>query len=235
MVPRGLPSAKLLALAVYGHFIRRREASSLAATRNKKRRESPLTFKQLAQRIRVPAGFVLAPLLFISARPSASSLAAGAFIAIIGLGIRAWASGHLKKNQELTTSGPYAYTRNPLYLGTFLLGAGVAVGGGAPWFVALFVTFYLLIYVPVMLAEAETMRGLFSEDYELYSGKVPLFVPRFTPYRAGSRGTLPYRSQLGNQRRFDISLYLRHREYRAAFGFVVAYALLAAKLVIAMG
>lgn len=196
-----------------------------------------MTFKQLAQRIRVPAGFVLAPLLFISARPSASSLAAGAFIAIIGLAIRAWASGHLKKNQELTTSGPYAHTRNPLYLGTFLLGTGVAVGGGTPWFVALFAAFYLLIYVPVMLAEAETMRGLFAEDYEPYSKQVPLFAPRFAPYRTNStsQNAISYRSQLGNQRRFELSLYLRHREYRAAVGFVVAYALLAAKLIIGIG
>ena len=197
-----------------------------------------MTFKQLAQRIRVPAGFVLAPLLFISARPTLASLAAGAFVAIIGLGVRAWGSGHLKKNQELTTSGPYAHTRNPLYLGTFLLGTGVAVGGGAPWFVALFAAFYLLIYVPVMFAEAETMRGLFSQEYEIYSRQVPLFVPRFTPYRASSiasDGTIPHRSQAGNQRQFDVSLYLRHREYRAAVGFVVAYALLAAKLAIAIG
>jgi len=196
-----------------------------------------LTFKQLAQRIRVPAGFVLAPLLFISARPTPSSLAAGAFVAIIGLAIRAWASGHLKKNQELTTSGPYAHTRNPLYLGTFLLGTGVAVGGGTPWFVAVFASFYLLIYVPVMFAEAETMRGLFSEEYALYARQVPLFVPRFTPYAAASMtsdGAISYRSQAGNQRRFDVSLYLRHREYRAAVGFLAAYALLAAKLAIAL-
>ena len=196
-----------------------------------------MTFKQLAQRIRVPAGFVLAPLLFISARPTASSLAAGAFVAIIGLAIRAWASGHLKKNQELTTSGPYAHTRNPLYLGTFLLGTGVAVGGGAPWFVALFAALYLLIYVPVMFAEAETMRDLFAEEYEQFSRQVPLFVPRFTPYRAASmnsEGAISHRSQLASQRSFDLSLYLRHREYRAALGFVVAYALLAAKLAIAV-
>ena len=195
-----------------------------------------MNFKRLAQRIRVPAGFVLAPLLFISARPTPGSLAAGAFIAIIGLAIRAWASGHLKKNQELTTSGPYAHTRNPLYLGTFLLGTGVAVGGGTPWFVAVFAAFYLMIYVPVMFAEAETMRELFSEEYESYSRQVPLFVPRFTPYQANSMasdGTIAYRTRSGRQQ-FDISLYLRHREYRAAVGFVVAYALLAAKLALAI-
>lgn len=197
-----------------------------------------MTFKQLAQRVRVPAGFVLAPLLFISARPTPASLAAGAFVAIIGLAIRAWASGHLKKNQELTTSGPYAHTRNPLYLGTFLLGTGVAVGGGAPWFVAVFAAFYLSIYVPVMFAEAETMRGLFADEYDLYSRQVPLFAPRFTPYRSASitsDGAISYRSQLSSRRQFDVSQYLKHREYRAAVGFVLVYALLAAKLVLAIG
>ena len=182
-----------------------------------------MTFRQIAQRIRVPAGFVLAPLLFISARPTAASLAAGAFVALIGLAIRAWASGHLRKMEELTTTGPYAHTRNPLYLGTFLLGAGVAIGGGVLWFVALFAAFYLVIYVPVMMAEAETMRELFSAEYERYSKQVPLFAPRLTPYRPAFD---PYPTQ------FDIALYMHHREYRAAFGFVIAYGLLAAKLML---
>jgi protein-S-isoprenylcysteine O-methyltransferase Ste14 len=192
-----------------------------------------VTFRQIAQRIRVPSGFILAPLLFISARPTLGSLAAGAFIALIGLAIRAWAAGHLRKNQELTTSGPYAYTRNPLYLGTFLLGAGVATGGGTLWFVALFAGLYLAIYVPVMVAEADTMRQLFSEEYERYSGQVPLFVPRFTPY--GVQGPSSYAAQLKRSswrggRRFDSSLYLRNREYRAALGFAVVYVLLATKM-----
>jgi protein-S-isoprenylcysteine O-methyltransferase Ste14 len=192
-----------------------------------------VTFRQVAQRIRVPAGFVLAPLLFISSRPTLASLAAGAFVAIIGLAIRAWASGHLKKDQELTTSGPYAHTRNPLYLGTFLLGTGVAVGGGTLWFVALFVALYLLIYVPVMVAEADRMRELFSEEYEHYSKQVPLFVPRFTPY--GAHSSSSYAAQLKRSswrggRQFEASLYLRHREYRAAVGFLLVYAVLATKM-----
>jgi len=194
-----------------------------------------LTFKQLAQRIRVSAGFILAPLLLISARPTVSSLAAGAFVALIGLWIRAWASGHVRKNQELTISGPYGHTRNPLYLGTFLLGTGVAVGGGTPWFVAVFAAFYLLIYVPVMMAEADTLRELFAEEYSAYERDVPLFVPRFTPYRPSNvAGNKDYRSRSIGIRRFDLSQYLRHREYRAAVGFVLAYALLAAKLVLAI-
>jgi protein-S-isoprenylcysteine O-methyltransferase Ste14 len=194
-----------------------------------------VTFRQLAQRIRVPAGFVLAPLLFISARPTLASLAAGAFIAVVGLSIRAWASGHLKKNQELAKSGPYAHTRNPLYLGTFLLGTGAAVGGGTLWFVALFAAMYLIIYVPVMFAEAETMRELFSIEYEDYSKQVPLFVPRFTPY--SPHGSRSYAAQLGRSawgsgRQFDPSLYMRHREYRAALGFLMVYALLATKMLL---
>jgi protein-S-isoprenylcysteine O-methyltransferase Ste14 len=174
----------------------------------------------------VPAGFVLAPLLLISARPSVASIAAGGSVSVIGLMIRAWASGYLRKNQELTTSGPYARTRNPLYLGTFILGTGIAIGSGALWFVALFMALYLLIYVPVMFAEAETMRHLFSKEYDHYSRRVPLFLPRLTPYRAPSieRG-----DDALSERSFDTSRYLKHREYRAAVGLAVVYALLAAK------
>ena len=220
---------------MYGHPGKRSETRGLEAAERRERKECEVTFRQLAQRIRVPAGFVLAPLLFISARPMLASLAAGAFIAIAGLSIRAWASGHLKKNQELAKSGPYAHTRNPLYLGTFLLGTGVAVGGGTLWFVALFAAVYLIIYVPVMFAEAETMRELFSTEYEDYSKQVPLFVPRLTPYSL--HGSLSYAAQLGRSvwgsgERFDPSLYMRHREYRAALGFLMVYALLATKMLL---
>ncbi len=166
----------------------------------------------------MPAGFVLAPLLVISAKPGPRSLIFGAAVAVIGLVIRAWSSGYLKKNMELTTSGPYAHTRNPLYLGTFILGTGIAISSGAVWFVALFMTLYLLIYVPVMFAEAETLRELFPAEYPQYSLSVPLFLPRLT---AGG-------SEFGG-RRFALSQYVKHREYRAALGLVAVYAMLAAK------
>jgi hypothetical protein len=179
----------------------------------------------------VPAGFVLAPLLFITARPSAASLVTGAAVAVIGLTIRAWASGFLKKNEELTVAGPYAHTRNPLYFGTFFLGTGVAIGAGTLLFTALFMGLYLFIYLPVMFAEADTMRALFPHDYKDYSEQVPLFLPRLTAYRKAGSGQAV---SVGNQegRGFDSSLYLRHREYRAAFGLLVVYVLLAVKLVL---
>jgi protein-S-isoprenylcysteine O-methyltransferase Ste14 len=188
------------------------------------RKENKLTFRQLAQRIRVPAGFVLAPLLFIAARPTVTTLVAGAAVAIVGLSIRAWASGCLMKNMKLATTGPYAHTRNPLYLGTFLLGTGIALSGGALWFAALFVGFYLLIYVPVMMAEAETMKALFPGDYEHYSERVPLFIPRLSPYRK-------LEADYSQTEKFDLSRYRRHREYRAAFGTIAVYALLVARMI----
>jgi protein-S-isoprenylcysteine O-methyltransferase Ste14 len=185
-------------------------------------RRERLTFRKFAQRIRVPAGFILAPLLLIAARPTRSSLIAGAALALIGLMIRAWASGHLRKNQELSVAGPYAYTRNPLYLGTFIMGTGIAVATGALWFVAIFIAFYLLIYLPVMSAEADYMKELFPDDYQIYSQKVPLFFPRVRPYR-------PPGFQGGSSKSFDPSLYLRHREYRAAIGVTFLMVLLAAR------
>jgi protein-S-isoprenylcysteine O-methyltransferase Ste14 len=188
------------------------------ATRNHR-----LRLLHLAQRIRVPAGLVLAPLLIISAKPSPRTLLIGAAVAFVGLLIRAWASGYLRKNMELTTSGPYAYTRNPLYLGTFIMGGGIALASGAWWFAVVYVTLYLLIYVPVMIAEAETLEQLFAGEYPDYSREVPLFVPRATAYQS------PRTASADRERRFSWSQYSRHREYRAAIGVVVALALLAAK------
>jgi hypothetical protein len=179
----------------------------------------------------VPAGFVLAPLLLIAARPRPGSLLAGGLIAVLGLAIRAWASGYIRKNEELTVTGPYAHTRNPLYLGTFLLGTGIAISAGTLWFTLLFIAFYLLIYLPVMFAEAETMRVLFPGEYEEYSKRVPLFHMRLRPYRSAA-ARQPGAASNGVGSGFDSSLYLRHREYRAAFGLLGVYALLAAKLVL---
>lgn len=188
-------------------------------------RSQASAFRKFVQRFRVTAGFALAPLLLVAARPTRFSLTVGAVIAVIGLTIRAWASGYLKKNQELAVTGPYAHTRNPLYLGTFILGAGVAIGSGSWWFTILFVALYLLIYVPVMSAEADTMRHLFPDDYEDYSREVPLFLPRLTAYRK------PGEELSGDRMNFDLSLYLRYREYRAAIGCGAVFLLMAAKMI----
>ncbi|MBI3650930.1 MAG: isoprenylcysteine carboxylmethyltransferase family protein [Acidobacteria bacterium] len=186
--------------------------------------ETSLTFRKLAQRIRVPVGFLLAPLLILAAQPTPRSLLIGAALSLIGLLLRAWASGYLKKNQELTTTGPYAHTRNPLYFGTFIMAAGIAISTDAWWFVALFMALYLLIYVPVMQAEAATLAKLFPHEFALYSQRVPMFVPRLAPYRDEKK--LPAQT---SERRFALSQYLKHREYQAALGLLLGYAILVAK------
>jgi protein-S-isoprenylcysteine O-methyltransferase Ste14 len=179
-----------------------------------------MEFRQIAQRIRVPAGFVILPLLLIASNPSFWWLVAGSALTILGLGVRAWASGYLKKNKELTTAGPYAYTRNPLYLGTFVMGSGIAVSTGTVWFIVVFAALYILIYLPVMSAEAETMSEMFPNEYRIYRREVPPFFPRLTPYKERS------------PKRFEIDAYIRHREYRAALGVAAVYALIAAKFLI---
>ena len=184
------------------------------------------------QRIRVPAGFLLGPLMLLSAKPTWNTIAIGGATAIIGLGIRAWASGHLRKNECLAVTGPYAYTRNPLYLGTLAMGAGIAISAGALWFALLFVSLYSIIYISVMIAEAGTMSELFPESYSEYRKHVPMLFPRFTPWRGQSLYGAGSRCQLHQEGGFDLSRYLRHREYRAAIGLAVVVALLVAKLVL---
>lgn len=172
--------------------------------------------KRLLQRLRVPLGFLSGILFLIFARPDWVSLAIGGAIALIGILIRAWASGHIRKNRELAVSGPYAYTRNPLYLGSFWLGAGFTAASGFWWIPPLFCVLFLGIYLPVMNVEKTDLKGLFGEDYEEYARNVPLFFPRITPWKKSNE-------------KFDFQLYLNYREYRAALGLVFALAILAAK------
>jgi protein-S-isoprenylcysteine O-methyltransferase Ste14 len=171
------------------------------------------------QRWRVPLGFLCGAIFIFLARPTPIALLAGACVSLPGLAIRAWASGHIRKNAQLAISGPYAFTRNPLYLGSFLLGLGFTVASGR-WFLAiLFAALFLGIYLPVMRVEDSTMAELFGDDYEAYKKAVPLFFPRLTPYRG----------EQSRDVKFDADLYLRYREYRAALGLVVAWAVLIIK------
>src|SRR4029434_4256601 len=163
------------------------------------------------QRWRVPLGFLCGALFIVFAEPRPLSMVIGALVALPGLGLLAWASGHLRKNDALATGGPYAYTRNPLYLGSFLIGLGFTIAAGQPLLVFVFIVMILGIYLPVMRVEAETLAELFGKKYARYASEVPLFLPRFSPYR-------DYENE------FDRSLYLRYREYRAAVGTVLAWA-----------
>jgi protein-S-isoprenylcysteine O-methyltransferase Ste14 len=166
----------------------------------------------------VPLSFVCAALFLLFARPRPVTLLAGVTISFFGLLLRAWAAGHIRKNSALATSGPYAFTRNPLYLGNFLLGLGFTIGSGWWPLGILFAVLFLGIYLPVMRVESETLAQLFGESYQRYARGVPIFLPRVTPYRSGEGKT-----------EFDSSLYMRYREYRAALGLLIAWGLLVVK------
>ncbi len=175
------------------------------------------------QRWRVPLGFFVASLFIVLARPRLATLVIGGAVAVCGLLVRAWASGHIRKNDALAVSGPYAYSRNPLYLGTLLLGLGFSIAAAGGWLLfgvlgGLFAALFLGIYLPVMRVEALTLAELFGEDYGRYAAAVPLLFPRLTPY-GGNAPNL----------KFDLNLYLRYREYRAALGLLVGWCALALK------
>jgi protein-S-isoprenylcysteine O-methyltransferase Ste14 len=172
--------------------------------------------KRLLQRLRVPLGFLFAIVFLLFARPEPVTLLTGGIISLVGLLLRAWASGHIRKNQNLAISGPYAYTRNPLYLGSFLLGVGFTAASGVWWLALIFAALFLGIYLPVMRVEAEDLTKLFGENFVEYSKAVPLFFPRLTAWKKSAE-------------KFDFQLYLKYREYRASLGLVFAWGILAVK------
>ncbi len=163
-----------------------------------------MTYSQIARRSRVPLGFVTAAVFFWLARPTWMSIALGCIVALPGLWLRALAAGHVRKNAELTTSGPYAYTRNPLYLGSIIIALGFAVAAYNPWGGLLLIVMFLAIYLPVIRSEEEYLRGVFPA-FDEYARNVPRLLPRFTP--AGD--------EPGS---FSRELYRKHREYNALIG-----------------
>ncbi len=167
--------------------------------------------------MRVPLGFLFGIVFLIFASPEPVTLIVGGAIGVVGILIRAWASGHIRKNQNLAVSGPYAYTRNPLYLGSFILGVGFTIASGVWWLGVVFIALFLGIYLPVMRVEARDLIDIFGEDYKEYARRVPLFFPRLTGYKASADA------------KFDVDLYMRYREYRAALGLVFALSILALK------
>ncbi|MGH9601296.1 MAG: methyltransferase family protein, partial [Terriglobales bacterium] len=151
------------------------------------------------------------------AQPSWISIAAGSVVALPGLWLRAVASGHVHKDTELATTGPYAYTRNPLYVGSLVLAAGFAAAARSPWVVLLMLVMFVGVYLPVIRSEEEYLRRIFPE-FEEYARRVPRLAPRLS-------------AETGAQGNFSWELYRRHREYNAVLGVAGMMAALAAKIV----
>jgi protein-S-isoprenylcysteine O-methyltransferase Ste14 len=173
------------------------------------------SWSKIARIIRVPLGFAFAVLYIWLAKPTRTSIALGVGVAFPGLLARAWASGHVEKNEQLAISGPYAHTRNPLYLGSLILGAGFALAARSWWIAVVIVVFFVAIYVPVIRAEEKFLRSRFRE-FEDYASHVPSLFPRLSRFGETSRA-------------FSWDLYRKHREYNALLGALVVIAGLVAK------
>jgi len=180
---------------------------------------SRIEWAKIARRIRVPLGFAFAVLYFWLARPTWRWLALGGLLIVPGLVIRALASGHVRKNEALATSGPYAYTRNPLYLGSLLMGVGFAVAARSWWVGVALVVMFFAIYVPVIRDEEAFLRGKFPE-FEEYARRVPRMLPRIIRHARADETT-------GG---FSFDLYLKHREWNALLGTVLMVAALVVKM-----
>lgn len=173
-------------------------------------------WQRVARRIRVPLGFAVAALYIfelLRREPRANAIAWSLALAIPGLWLRGYAAGYVKKNQELTTTGPYAFVRNPLYLGSILIAAGFAVALLSWEVAAALAVMFVAIYVPVIASEERFLRGAFP-GFDAYCRQVPRLIPRLTPSRLGADG---------DKGRFVLALYLKHREYNALLGASLLY------------
>jgi len=178
---------------------------------------SAVSWSRIARRIRVPLGFLFAVFYFWRARPDWLSLAAGAAVVAVGVFLRAMASGHVKKNEQLATTGPYAYCRNPLYLGSIIIAIGFAVASRDVWVGIAIIGLFALIYVPVIRSEEAFLRERFPE-FEGYAHRVPRLLPNTVWFQGLTSG-------------FARELYRQHREYNALIGAAAMLAALVVKMI----
>jgi protein-S-isoprenylcysteine O-methyltransferase Ste14 len=180
-------------------------------------------WQKIARRVRVPLGFVVAAVFLAFAQPSWHTLAWSLLLVLPGLWLRSYAAGYVKKNAELTRTGPYAYTRNPLYLGSMGIAFGFAVAAGQLWLGLLLVVMFLAIYVPTILSEETFLRGAFT-SFEEYARRVPRLLPRLTAAR--------FTDANAGGGRFSAERYRHHREYNACMGAAAIYAALTLRMLL---
>jgi protein-S-isoprenylcysteine O-methyltransferase Ste14 len=171
-------------------------------------------------RWRVRVGYPVALVYLALARPTVLSLAIGGVIGAMGLVVRAWAAGHLRKHRALATGGPYAFTRNPLYFGSVILALGFVVAGRSIWAAVVVAGYLGLFYPAVMRREEAELHGHYGEDFKKYAARVPLFWPSVRRPEANGK----------SNEKFSGQLYRKNREYQAAIGFVVGLIALWARM-----
>ncbi|MBI4891451.1 MAG: isoprenylcysteine carboxylmethyltransferase family protein [Acidobacteria bacterium] len=174
----------------------------------------PKRYADTVQRLRVPSGLLLAGAFVWLADPVLPTLILGLPFAAAGLAIRAWAAGHLRKNQQLTVSGPYAMVRNPLYIGSLLTALGCTLAAARPELTLLAGVIFLFVYLPVMEQEEQHLAKLFP-DYQEYASRVPQLLPRL-PH------AFPAQS-------FSWQVFKMNKEQKALYGFLAVYGFLILK------
>jgi len=177
----------------------------------------PKPYADAVARLRVPAGFLMLAAFAWLSHPTAGTLRAGIPISLCGLALRAWAAGHLAKNQRLAQSGPYAATRNPLYLGTLITALGLAAAGNNLWLALLFVAIFALVYLPAIELEEQHLMAILP-GYGEFAARVPLLTPRW-PKTWGPDD-------------FSAALYVKNQEYQALIGWLVGVAWLLGRLLL---
>jgi len=168
-------------------------------------------------RIRVRAGYVAGALALYFAEPTRDSVILGGAIALAGELIRIWASGHIEKTLKLATGGPYAHTRNPLYVGSVLMALGFLAAARHPVSIIAGLAYLVVFYPAIIREEAKFLRGKFPDEYHAWAKAVPLFFPRPTP--AGPR-----------QSKYQVSRLLANHEWRSVLGLAVLSAFMLFKL-----
>jgi protein-S-isoprenylcysteine O-methyltransferase Ste14 len=171
----------------------------------------PKPYADQVARLRVTCGFIMVAAFAWFSRPDARSLALGLPVSALGIALRAWATGHVEKNIQLAQSGPYAYVRNPLYLGTLFCAAGFAIASREWPLAVLFAVAFVFIYLPAIELEEQHLRKLFPE-FAGYADRVPALLPTVRPLRKSGH--------------FRWNLYIHNREYQAFIGFCAGAAYL---------
>lgn len=177
-------------------------------------------FKEILYAWRVRTGLIGIILVAILANPDGTSLVAGFAVCLPGLFLRAWAAGHLRKDEELAVSGPYRGTRNPLYLGNLVIGSGIVITSRSLWVLGIVTIYFFLFYPLIIQMEVEKMRSLFPREYAEYSHKTPLLFP------------LRRASSPSKKRKFSWESYLKNKEWRALLGTIIFWLIMLAKVLL---
>jgi protein-S-isoprenylcysteine O-methyltransferase Ste14 len=179
-------------------------------------------WQKIARRIRVPLGFVFAAVFLWLAHPTWKSMLFSLLPVAPGVWLRAYAAGYVRKNKELTLTGPYAYTRNPLYLGSMMIAFGFAVAAASWIILVTLAVLFAAIYLPTIRSEELYLREHFA-GFDKYAAKVPRLFPRLTAAQFPG-------NENASAGRFSGQQWRHHREYNALMGAGAIYFALAVRL-----